>query len=34
MYNILSSKLFIVLKEAWKLAILRDSQKEGGSYAK
>jgi len=24
----------MVLKGAWKLAILRDSQKEGGSYAK
>ncbi len=34
MYKFLSLKLFIVLKVAWKLARLRDSQKEGGSYAK
>lgn len=34
MYKFLSSKLFMVSKGAWKLAILRDSQKEGGSYAK
>ena len=34
MYSFFLKKLFIVLKEAWKLAILRDSQKEGGSYAK